>query len=167
MENAQVICLAGRTVPPALEEKFNMWRGGAYNPLFMKMTGIKGLDDYTIIKKTLELPGQLEIYHNGCDFESYKKNVPTYKANQDIARDFMVTFKSAVWFWLNVYELMGSFRNSRGSIETKEDTVVDEAQVIHIEGYKLPASEQVKFDNWFNVWASRIYIPPAAQNPRC
>jgi hypothetical protein len=159
MENAPVITLAGRTVPPALEEKFNMWRVGAYNPLFLKVTARKGLDDYTIIKKTLELPGQLSIYHNGCDFESYKKNVPTAQVSQDIARDFMVTFKSVIHFWINVYELMGSFRNSQGSVETKEDTVVDEAPVIHIEGYKLPSSEQVKFDNWFNVWASRIYIP--------
>ncbi len=159
MENAPVICLAGKTVPPALEEKFNMWRGGTYNPLFLKVPGMKGLDDYTIIKKTLELPGQLEIYHNGLDFESYKKNVPTFKGNQDIARDMMVTFKSVVSFWLNVYELMGSFRNRLGSVETKDDTVVDEAQIIHIEGYKLPASEHAKYDNWFNVWASRIYVP--------
>jgi len=159
MENAPVITVAGRTVPPALEEKFNMWLGGAYNPLWMKMPGMQGIDDYKIVKKTLELPEQFEIYHNGLDFDSRKKLVPADRGNQDIARDMRITFKSVVWFWLNVYELMGSFRNSRGSIETKEETIVDEAPVIHIEGYKLPASEQVKFDNWFNVWASRIYIP--------
>jgi hypothetical protein len=159
MENAPVITLSGRTIPPALEEKYNMWRGGAYAPLYMKQPGMKGLDDYKIIKKTLELPGQLSIFHTGLDFESYKKIVSTYQVNQDIARDVMVSFKSVVRFWTNAYELMGSFRNSQGSVETKDDTVVGEAPVIHIEGYKLPASDQVQFDNWFNVLASRIYIP--------
>jgi len=159
MENAPVITFAGRTVPTALEEKYNMWRVGAYNPLFMKMPGMKGLDDYTILKKTLELPGLLSIYHNGCDFETRKKVVPADKGNLDIARDQRVTFKSIMWFWINVYELMGSLMNSQGLVETKEDTVVDGAPVIHIEGYKLPASEHVKFDNWLNVLASRIYIP--------
>jgi hypothetical protein len=159
MENAPVITVAGRTVPPALEEKFNMWLGGAYNPLWMKMPGMQGIDDYKIVKKTLELPEQFEIYHNGLDFDSRKKLVPADRGNQDIARDMRITFKSVVWFWLNVYELMGSFRNSYGSVETKEETIVAEAPVIHVEGYKLPTSEHGKFDNWFNVWASRIYIP--------
>lgn len=132
MENAPVITFAGRTVPPALEEKYNMWRVGAYNPLFMKVPGMKGLDDYTIIKKTLELPGQLSIYHNGCDFETRKKVVPADRGNQDIARDVRVTFKSITWFWINAYELMGSFRNSQGSVETKDDTIVDEAPVAQL-----------------------------------
>jgi hypothetical protein len=159
LENAPVITLAGRTVPSSLEEKFNMWRQGAYNPLFMKMPGMKGLDDYTIVKKTLALPGQLSIYHNGCDYETRKKVVPDDRGNQDIARDIRVTFKNITWFWINVYELMGDFRRSAGSFAARGETVVDDAQLIHIEGYKLAASEQARFDNWFNVWASRIYIP--------
>jgi hypothetical protein len=159
MGNGQVICLAGKTVPPALEEKFNMWLQGAYNPLFLKVPGMKGIDDYTIVKRAFESPGQLEIYHNGLDLERYKKSVPTFRPNQDIARDSSVTFKSIIWFYLNVYELMGCFRHNQGTVERKDDTVVDDAPVIHLEGYKVAASEQDRFDDWFNVLSSRIYIP--------
>jgi len=70
-----------------------------------------------------------------------------------------VTFKSVIWFWINVYEVMASFRNVVGLVEIKNETLVDSAPVVHIEGYKLPLSEQGRFDDWFNIWASRIHIP--------
>jgi hypothetical protein len=40
-----------------------------------------------------------------------------------------------------------------------EATIVDDAPVIHLEGYKLPQADYAGYESWFNKWVTRFYAP--------
>lgn len=41
----------------------------------------------------------------------------------------------------------------------REDTIVDNTPVVHIEAYKPRPDDLEKYNNWFTRWGSRLYIP--------
>jgi hypothetical protein len=157
MENRPVISFTGRTAPADIEEKWTMWREGAYIPLYLKAPGVRCIDTYKIIRKTHDLPDYIFIFH-GDNFENFKKRQETNQEVAAIDRDMNITFRTVEQFWRNVYELIRSFRNNGAAVKSME-SIVDDAQVISIEGYKLPANEYDKYESWFIKWASRIYVP--------
>ena len=157
MENVPVITMSARTIPPEIEERYNLWYNTAYGPIYLKTPGIKGIDRYEIIKKNRALPGEINLYH-GESFESFKKVYSNPKSDRNAAaHDAVTSFNEITRFWLNIYELMGSFREStQGNVES---TIVEGAPVIHIQGYKIVEPASAKFESWFNKWASQVYIP--------
>lgn len=157
MENAPVLTISARTVPPEIEEHYNKWYGAAYGPIFIKLPGARGIDRYKIIKANYIMPNELGLYHNE-NLEAQKKR-SSHADRTAVIRDSAITFHQIQRFWSNTYELMRSFRNDSLARETNENTVVDDAPIIHIEGYKIPESEYGNYEQWFNKWASQIYLP--------
>ncbi len=157
MGNAPVLSISGRQIPPEIEEHYNKWYDAAYGPIFLKLPGSRGIDRYKIIRKNYILPNVLGLYHNGSFEAQKKRSVNEDRAN--VIRDSSITFHQIQRFWYSTYELMRSFTNDSSSHERIENTIVDNAPIIHIEGYKVAETEYEKYESWFNKWASQIYIP--------
>jgi len=155
MENTPVIMFNGRSIPSEVEEKFNKWFDWAYATIYLKIPGIKGIDQYKIIKRDINLPGYLSIYYH--DNLNAVKVFGAHPDRNAVIRD-MNTWPIE-WFWLSYYQLVKSFRNTSASRGGVEDTMIANAPVVHIEGYKLPPGDLEKYNNWFARWASRLYIP--------
>ena len=156
MGNTSFFTFSGRYVPQEIEEKYNNWYEAAYAPLYMKNGNTKQIDRYKIIKKSYAMPPEISFYHT-INLELLKKTVDSDVSA--VIRDTQTTFNKIQRFWLNAYELVKSFRNIHPSQASIESTIVDDAPLIHIEGYKLPETEYAKYESWFNKWASRFYIP--------
>lgn len=160
MENRPHISINGRIIPSDIEDKFLKWYDAVYIPTYMKLPGYDENDNYRIIKRSLEYPDLLSIFHrrNRKVAEEIIKN-PTRIA---IQKDQDATFSRIQFVWHDLYVLVESFRNNSSS---RESAVVENAPVIHLEGYRVPAAEQGRYDQWFMRWASRIYIPILMERP--
>jgi hypothetical protein len=157
MENTPVLTISGRKIPVDIEERYNRWYDAAYGPIFMKTPGMLGIDRYKIIRPDYILPNELDLYHTQ-NLEAQKKR----SLNQDrvaVVRDSSITFHKIQRFWYNTYELMRCFNNNTGSTGNTVNTTVVDAPVLHIEGYRVPAAEDARYEGWFNKWATLIYIP--------
>jgi hypothetical protein len=163
MENKPIITISGRNVPPAIEEKYDNWTEGAYIPLYMKLPGVRGIDSYKIIRKNFETPARLLIYHSD-NLESRKKRAVSADGVA-IVRDRQITFGRVENFFSNTYELMRTFKKDEISAKVNNDTIVNDAPVIHIEGYEIPEDKYEKYEDWFNRWASRVYVPLLLEIP--
>jgi hypothetical protein len=140
MENKPIITISGRNVPPAIEEKYDNWTEGAYIPLYMKLPGVRGIDSYKIIRKNFETPARLLIYHSD-NLESRKKRAVSADGVA-IVRDRQITFGRVENFFSNTYELMRTFKKDEISAKVNNDTI-----------------------DWFNRWASRVYVPLLLEIP--
>ena len=160
MENAPHIMLVGRNIPSDIQERFLKWQDEVYSPLYIKNVGYNGIDRYQRIKKSLAYPDSVTIYHgkNRNMIEETKKN-PT---RADLQKDMDATFYRIEWVWHDAYVLTDSFRDDSSS---REATIVENAPVIHLEGYGVPTAEQQRYDQWFMRWASRVYIPILMKTP--
>ncbi len=160
MENRPHISIAGWNIPSDIEDRYLKWYDEVYAPTYVKFLGAAGIERYQIIEKTLEYPGTVGIYHrqNRNAVEESKKN----PAREAMQKDRQATFYRVEWVWHDCYVLIGSFRNDSSS---RESTFVENAPVIHIEGYRVPPAEQGKYDQWFMRWASRVYIPILMKSP--
>ena len=56
MENAPVVAITAISIPSEIEERYDKWWDAAYGPIYVKNVGVKGIDRYRIVKKSLELP---------------------------------------------------------------------------------------------------------------
>ena len=157
MENAPVLTISGRQIPPEIEEHYNKWYDAAYGPIFVKIPGSRGIDRYKIIRKNYILPNTLDLYHNE-NLEAQKKR-SAHTDRMAVIRDSATTFHQIRRFWYSTYELIQSFKNDSSRHQPVQNTIVENAPIIHIEGYKIPETEYGKFELWFNKWASQIYIP--------
>jgi hypothetical protein len=160
MENAAHIILVGRNIPSDIEDRYFKWYDEVYNPMYMKMPGNEGIDNYKVAKQTLDYPGNFSIHHykNRNYLEELSKNPDRHALQQD----HNATFYRIEWVWHEIYLLIGSFRNDSKSRET---TIVENAPIIHLDGYRVPTAEHGKYDQWFMRWASRIYIPLIMNSP--
>jgi hypothetical protein len=129
----------------------------------VKLPGIREIDTYKIVRKNFELPGRLIIYH-GDNLENRKKRAVNPDAIAT-ARDRQITFGMIETFFLSLYELVRTFKKDELSAKVSNDTIVNDAPVIHIEGYEIPADKYEKYEGWFNKWASRVYVPLLLEIP--
>lgn len=162
MENAPVIMFNGFSIPAEIQERFDKWWDAAYGPIYLKNVGFKGIDRYRIVNKGLEIPGNLHVYHDKSlvILKEHGANRDRQALIQDI-HTWPID-----WFWFSGYRLVRSFRNPGFSTGNREDTVVENAPVIYVEGYKLPPDSYEKYNNWFARWASRLYIPMLLKDTR-
>ncbi|MFH0847467.1 MAG: hypothetical protein V1894_05390 [Chloroflexota bacterium] len=160
MENRPHISINGRIIPSDIEDKFLKWYDEVYCPTYIKIPGNDGIDTYRIVKRSLEYPDLISIFHrrNRKAAEEYTTN-PTRIA---IQKDYNATFYRVQYIWHDLYALVGSFRNDSSS---SDSSIVDNAPIIHLEGFKVPATEQGRYDQWFMKWASRVYIPILMKSP--
>jgi hypothetical protein len=155
MENAPVVVITAINLPSDSGERYDKWWDAAYGPISIKSVGQKGIDRYRRVKTSLELPGTLTVYHH--DNLNGLKERAANPDRQAITKDQQTW--PIDWYWLSVYRLVRSFRNPGFSTGNREDTIVENAPVIYIEGYKLPPNSYEKYTDWFARWASRLYIP--------
>ncbi len=147
------IMLSSRNIPSDLKERYLNWYDAAYIQIYLNIQGYVGIDNYEIIKPTLDYPGSLEVHHvqNLNIFEETRKN-PASLAGQ---KDVQATFYSVIRVWHNVYSLMWAFGENAAS---SEPTIVDNASFIHLDGYRVPQTVQGKYEQLFIQWASRLFI---------
>lgn len=160
MENRPHVVLVGRNAPSDIEDRFLKWYDEVYCPVYIKMPGYTGIDRYQIVKKSVEYPRSVAIhqYKNRNAIEELRKN----PIRVDMQKSHDATFYGVEWVWHDVYALIGSFKNDPSP---REATIVENAPVIQIEGYRVPSAEQGRYDQWFMRWASRVCIPVLMKSP--
>jgi hypothetical protein len=153
MENRPHIMLSSRNIPADIEDKYFNWYDSAYIPLYMNVPGYIEIDNYKIMKKTLDYPDYLSIHHvkNLGVFKEWRQN----PVRNDMQKDVVATFYRVTRAWHDVYSLMWAFKSDISS----EPNTVDDAPIIHLEGYRVLPAEHDKYEQWFMKWASRLYIP--------
>ena len=155
MENMPATIISAYTVPSEAEERFNKWFDGAYASLYLKVPGMKEIDRYKNLSKGIDSPSYLHIFHH--ESVSTLKKIGENRDRNAVILDTLTWTNE--WFWVNCCQLVRSFRNAAFSRGGRENSIVDNAPVIHVEGYKIPPAELEKYSNWFTRWASRLYIP--------
>lgn len=160
MELSPHIVVSSQNVPPDIKEKFYKWYDEVYASLYLKIPGVNALDRYEIIKKNIEYPENIAIYHheNRNTLVEFARN----ETRLDLAKDMQTTFYRVERSWFDAYVLVRSFSST---LPATESTIVNDAPVIHIEGYNVDSSEQGKYDQWFMRWASRVFIPILMKSP--
>jgi hypothetical protein len=156
MENAPVVVISALNIASEAEERFDKWYDAAYGPIFIKNTGTKAIDRYRLIQKSPELPGTLNIYHheNLNRLKERSGNPDRTALVNDQQQGWPID-----WYWRSIYTLLRSFRQPAFLTSKSQDTTVDGAPVIYIEGYRLPPEINEQYFNWFARWASRLYVP--------
>jgi hypothetical protein len=155
MENAPIINLVAMSITPEAGERYDKWWDAAYGPMYVKNVGARAIDRYRIVRKNLELPGTITVFHH----ENLNR-LQERAANPD--RRALVNDQQTWpidWYWMGVYRLMRSFRCPGFTSGNMQDTIVDGVPVMYIEGYKLPPESNEKYAAWFARSASRLYIP--------
>jgi hypothetical protein len=159
MENLPHTLFRGRNVPPDLRERFQNWMFEAYIPILLKIPPLEAVEYYQIIKENPLYPGLLGVYHYQNASESRSRN-PDCNA---VFKDQATTFARVEHFWSENYNLLRSFGDVALAVST--DVKTGDAQVMHMEAYRLSPEEQGKYNDWFVKWAYRVYIPVLMKLP--
>jgi hypothetical protein len=155
MENTPVINVAAAKAPFSEEERYRKWLYEAYYPLLIRYHLLSGLDVYTITKENGDYPTHMSIYHY-TGFSEWENHINS-TVWQDILKDVHTTFHRDI-IWMGVYQIISSFHNISLRPEEKAITLVEDATILHVSGFKL-SIEKEKFNEWFKGKGSRIYMP--------
>jgi len=138
-------------------ERFRRWTLEVYNPLQLKATGLKGIDNYQVVRESLEYPSYGLIFHfeNWQAWENFAK-APEFAA---IQREAVVWVKRGVRdpVWSSAYELVKSYR-SEPLTPGKPDTRIENAPVISLEAFLLSTEDEEKYVAWFTEYGNS-FIP--------
>jgi hypothetical protein len=98
-------------------------------PVYIKLPGIRGIDSYTSAKNNFYMPDRLKIYHSeSLDSRIKRTNHPDAMA---VSNDRKTTFGMVDYFFMNICELLRTFKSDEQATEASEETIVD-APIIHI-----------------------------------
>jgi hypothetical protein len=61
--------------------------------------------------------------------------------------------------WYAAYELIMNFRQEKTDSGNTGLLKVENAPIMHIEGYSLSQGDEEKLETWFSKWGSELYIP--------
>jgi hypothetical protein len=158
MESAPTIRINARRVQPEYEEKFFNWSLEAYYPLLITIPEIEEVDFYHIVKENPQYVKTFSINHykNRSDQMKFRRD----QRFRDVQKDLEATFgnrSEEVWFV--AYEQIASFKNGSTTIAGKRIFEVENAPIMHLEGYAFSVPEQERFDTWFNKWGQEVFIP--------
>lgn len=163
MENRPLITLTFVSGSPGVDaelyERFMQWVDEVYIPIGMKSSDITGTDRCQIVKESPEYPQAGTIRHcaNFEAWERYQK-LPEREA---IRGDLSAWENRGVQetIWSAGYELERSFRSIPRLQENRADTKIDNAPIMHLEGYRLSAEEQEKYGKWLSDYGYNVFIP--------
>jgi hypothetical protein len=155
MENAPIIVLTAINISPEAGERYDKWWDSTYGPLYVKNTGTRAIDRYRLLGKNIELPGTITVFHHeNLGRLKERASNPDRLALVNDQQTWPID-----WYQISVYRLMRSFRSPAFLTGNVQDTIVEHAPVVYIEGYEFPIENNEKFANWFARWASRLYVP--------
>jgi hypothetical protein len=163
MENRPVINLGGRSPAPGADaevfQRFLKWQAEVYSPMLLKATEIVGVDHYQIVKENPEYPARVTLYHykNLIDWKTAEGNPETSAITQEqrswVARGIVD------YIWAKPYALTKSFRSKQYPSVGNENTIIENAPIMHLEAYRLSPEEQGKYVKWFNEYGCPVFMP--------
>jgi hypothetical protein len=156
MENAPVITLSHSRVPPPEEERFRKWVREVYYPLYIQHTGVTGIDNYSILNVKAGYPPSMAIQHypSLSSWQEWLNNPVT----RDVFKDRDVTFHREI-VWSPVFQLKKSFVTSSPGSKESLTTIIENAPIISILGFKSTDEKAEEFEAWLKGEAFRTYIP--------
>jgi hypothetical protein len=167
MENAPVININFINIAPSVDEdtagRYEKWVKEAYMPIIMKTVEITGADRYALVRSSREYPsmGVVRHYGNMVTFENYSRT----SVNKDINEDLNAWSKRGVreGAWSAAYELVHGFRAGASFQGEIKDTKIENAPLMHLEGYRMSLEEAERFNKWFDTY-SRVFMPLFIKN---
>lgn len=158
MESRPTIRIGATRVQPEYEERYHKWYLEVYAPLLIKVPGAQGADYYQIVKENPQYPRRLFInsYANRMEQVKVRSNAIVI----DVQRDIIATWTSrSESIWYPSYELIKNFRNQEARSGESALLKVENAPIMHMEGYSLLSEDKEKFETWFTKWGYELYIP--------
>ena len=137
MENRPTIAFSGIIPAPGVDTetytRFENWMAEVYLPLHITVPGRIGIDTYNIVTKRPEYPSLLSILH-GRNIQLGDASI-TNPERIAVANELNAWVKRRVivYFWVNRYEMVKSFRSEQAQERSKEDSRIDNAAILHIE----------------------------------
>jgi hypothetical protein len=61
--------------------------------------------------------------------------------------------------WSAVFQLVKGFRNEPMTTLAKPDTRIQNAPILHLEGYRVSPNDQEKYNKWFGEYGMNIFVP--------
>jgi hypothetical protein len=127
--------------------------------MYLKIPGVTGIDRHEISRRSPQYPEIGTFFH----IESLTASENVSKAPEALAigRDLIDWEKRRVreYFWMALYQLIGSYRSESASSGNKEDMKIENAPFMHIEAYSLSPEEQDKYYSWFCEYGLNGFIP--------
>ena len=164
MQSRPTIRIGAVRVQPEYEERYYKWFLEVYTPLLIKVPGVQGWDFYQILKENPQYPRRIFIpsYASRTEQVSIRGNPILI----DVTRDINTTWSSrSESIWYPCYELIKNFRNKDGSSGGTASLKVENAPIMHMEGYSLLSEDKEKFETWFSKWGYELYIPWLMKSP--
>lgn len=158
MENRPTISISAIKVKPEYEERHRKWRTEVYHPLLITVPGVTGIDSYQIVKQNPQYQNYLQInaYANRSEMVGSRNN----QKYEDVVKDFVTTWASrSDLIWRAAYEPIKTFRSG---LEKSEETVslrIEDAPIMHMEGYSFSPNDRQKYEAWFTKWGYELYVP--------
>jgi hypothetical protein len=166
MENAPSIGLNLVNIIPGADDetakRYHKWVTEVYQPIQMKIPGLTGISRYGLVRKNPANPSICTIHHfkNIAAFENYVKN----PERQAVTEDLVTWAKRGITegIWSVHYALIHSFRLDAVT-GGGNDTMIENAPVMHLEAYWMTQEEMDKFNEWFNDY-SCVFVPLFLRN---
>ena len=169
MENAPVISISGMSpypgVEPELWDRFLKWFMEVYGPLMMRWPARKGIDFYLSASKSPLMPFLFIINHH--------EDVTTQQNATKMPEMVSIYADIANWQKRNVtdlvvaagYQLIKSFRTGISLPGDNQDTRIENAPLMHVEGCDLSTESEKKYNKWFVEYGIGIFIPLLMKQP--
>ena len=68
-------------------------------------------------------------------------------------------------YWTAGYQLVRSFRSGRSLADDKPETRIENAPIMHIEGYEMSLEDQEIHNKWFREYGINIFVPLFMKQP--
>ncbi len=162
MENRPVIAFSAFSPAPGASvedyERQLKWDRVVYPSVVMSIPQVIGLDYYYIIKQNLQYPDRVSISHYK-NLGDWRESIASTQRT-DLGNEFRSWIDRGVldYIWSAAYSLMHSLRGKPIFSGKNEDTRINDAPIIHIEGYNLLPEEREKYIKWFGEYGSEMLL---------
>ena len=158
MENAPIINIGARKVQAEYFERWNNWQMSYYDWL-VKHPNVRQINRYHITKENPQYNNIITVtlYDSLSDFEK-ARNSPEAKAYYEDQDTAWASRTKLIWY--AQYQLIKSFRGGSAVSEVQvKESVVENAPIMHLEGYGFSFDEQGQYNTWVTKWGHEVYIP--------
>jgi hypothetical protein len=169
MENRPILLISGVQLfpdaDPEISERYQKWQNEVYTPLRLTVSGTRGADRYKTVNPSPQYPSVLLNYHieNITEAEKSFKDPDRTALVSDLKT--WVDRRVIQYMWSRWYELTRCFRNAAGQVVTKQETMVEDASFLHIEGYRLSPENRDKYEKWMDDYGFSVLIPLIVKLP--